>query len=71
MAKRVQPKIDDYYNSFLDSLDKTKELGHNIDEGDVLYKMFQTMAKCKIEGGEFNMIDALENKFGEYIEANY
>lgn len=63
--------VDDYYESFLDSIDKTKELGYNIDEGDVLYKMFQTIAKCKVEGGEFNMIDALYDKLGEYLEANY
>lgn len=63
--------VDDYYESFLDSIDKTKELGHNIYEGDVLYKMFQTIAKCKVEGGEFDMIDALYDKLGEYLEANY
>lgn len=63
--------IDDFYKSFLEDVDKRKNCLHNIDEVDVLYSMFCEMLKCYFEGGDFHMIDALDDKLGEYLEANY
>ena len=63
--------IDDYYKEFIANIDRYKKGLHNIEEVDVLYSMFEVIRKCKMCGGDFHMIDALYNKLGEYIEANY
>ena len=63
--------IDDYYKEFIANIDRYKKGLHNIEEVDVLYSMFEVIRKCKYEGGDFHMIDALYNKLGEYLEANY
>ena len=63
--------IDDYYKSFLDDIDRYKKWLHNFEEVDVMYLMFEVICGCKIDGGDFHMIDALQNKLGEYLEANF
>ena len=64
---RSEKNIDDYYNSFLEKINNRKELWPNLDEGDILYSMFEKIELCR----DFHMIDALYNKLGEYLEANY
>lgn len=63
--------IEDYYKEFIANIDRYKKGLYNIEEVDVLYSMFEVIRKCKYEGGDFHMIDALYNKLGEYLEANY
>lgn len=63
--------IDDYYKSFLDDIERYKKCLHNLEEVDVIYLMFEVICGCKIDGGDFHMIDALQNKLGEYLEANH
>ena len=64
---RSEESIDDYYNSFLEKINNRKELLSNLDEGDILYSMFEKIELCR----DFHMIDALYNKLGEYLEANF
>ena len=63
--------IDDYYKSFLDDIDRYKKFLHNLEKVDVIYLMFEVICGCKIDGGDFHMIDALYDKLGEYLEANF
>ena len=63
--------IDDYYKSFLDNIDKVKGFGSGIEESDIVFLMFVAIRICKFQGGDFHMIDALQNKLGEYLEANF
>ena len=63
--------VDDLYKSFLGNIDIYRNRMHNIDEADVLYLMFNEILFCSRIGGDFHMIDALYNKLGEYLEANY
>ena len=67
LLDRSDKSIDDYYNSFLEKINNRKELWPNLDEGDILYSMFEKIELCR----DFHMIDALYNKLGEYLEANY
>ena len=64
---RSEESIDDYYNSFLEKINNRKELCPNLDEGDILYSMFEKIELCR----DLHIIDALYNKLGEYLEANY
>ena len=63
--------IDDYYKSFLDDIDRYKKFLHNLEEVDVIYLMFEVICGCKIDGGDFHMIDALYDKLFEYLEVNH
>ena len=63
--------VDDYYKTFLGNLYIYRNRMHNIDEVDALYLMFNEILFCSRIGGDFHMIDALYNKLGEYLEANY
>ena len=63
--------IDDYYKSFLDNIDRYKKWLHKLEEVDVIYLMFEVICGCKLDGGDFHMIDALQNKLGEYLEENF
>ena len=63
--------IDEHYKTFLGNLDIYRNCMHNIDEADALYLMFNEILFCSRIGGDFHMIDALENKLCEYLEANY
>lgn len=63
--------ISDIKKFFIEDIDRYKNLLHNIEKVDVLYIMFDVMCGCKDFGGDFHMIDALYNKLGEYLEANY
>ena len=63
--------IGEHYKTFLRNLYIYRNRMHNIDETDALYLMFNEILFCSRIGGDFHMIDALYNKLGEYLEANY
>ena len=63
--------VDYFYDEFQDKVEDLKNLGCKPENGGILQVMFQVIMMCKMCGGDFHMIDALYNKFGEYLEANY
>ena len=68
---KTNKSIDDYYKFFLEDIDRYKNWLHNLEEVDVLYLMFEVIRGCYFEGGDFHMIDALYDRLGEYLEANF
>ena len=63
--------IDYFYEVFKDTVENLENLGCHPGNGGILQAMFQVTMMCKMCGGDFHMIDALYNKLGEYLEANY
>ena len=70
--KNTSPDGVDYFcYVFQDKVEDLENLGCYLRNGGIIQVMFQVIMMCKMEGGDFHMIDALYNKLGEYIEANY
>lgn len=63
--------VDYFYDVFQDKVEDLKNLGCHLRNGGILQVMFQVIMMCKMEGGDFHMIDTLYNKLGEYLEDNY
>ena len=70
--KNTSPDGVDYFcYVFQDKVEDIENLGCYLRNGGIIQVMFQVIMMCKMEGGDFHMIDALYNKLGEYLEANY
>ena len=70
--KNTSPDGVDYFcYVFQDKVEDLKNLGCYPENGGIIQVMFQVIMMCKMCGGDFHMIDSLENKLGEYLEANY
>ena len=70
--KNTSPDGVDYFcYVFQDKVKDLENLGCYLRNGGIIQVMFQVIMMCKMEGGDFHMIDTLYNKLGEYLEANY
>ena len=63
--------VDYFCYVFEDKVEDLENLGCYPEKGGIIQVMFQVIMMCKMCGGDFHMIDTLNNKLGEYIEANY
>lgn len=70
MFNNFYDDISDYLEMFNNSYDDISDLDIDIYHEDIRHLMFLTILKCKVDGGNFDMIDQLDIRLVQEAEEN-